>query len=356
MKYLVERQKQFLFILVVLVLVVCVQNLGFAAVGGRKIYWSEWQSIRRANLDGTNVEDVIIDLSLPSSITLDFQNKKLFWIEDGVAKFKNITLGYRKIMRANADGTNIEEIIGGYTIPPEGGSISSECVGGGCKTWIKPEGQEKVEIDPEELFHPICLAVDNNREHIYWFDLRNSKFQRANLDGSRVKDIHEIRGFGAYDIKLDLERGKLYWVKTADRAITRMNLDGTIIEDVIFRWNTTITSIGLDVDARQIYWTSINKGIIHRSFFNGDNIEEVVTGLKEPNHINVDSQLNKLYWTSWDRRADLYKIQQANLDGSDVTDVVTDLRRITGLALDTEGIFAVEPAGKLTTLWGKMKR
>lgn len=356
MEYLVKRQKQFLFILVALVLVLCVQNIGFAR-GASKIYWTEWTSIRRANLDGSNVENVILDLAFPDSITLDFQNNKLFWIEDDVAEFKNVKLGYRKIMTANADGSNVEEIIGGYTIPPEGGGIVKECRAGVCfKAWITPEGQDKVEIDPELLFHPLCLAVDSNREHIYWYDQAYKRIQRANLDGTSVKDILSKVSLSARDIKLDLEREKLYWVRTVNRTIRRMNLDGTEVEDVILRWNTTILSIDLDLEARQIYWTSTNRGIIHRASFNGNNIEEVVTDLKDPENIIVDTHANKLYWSSWDRKANLYKIQQANLDGSDVTDVVTDLRRVSGLALDTEGIYAVSPAGKLPTVWGALKR
>ena len=267
----------------------------------------------------------------------------------------NVTLGYIKIMLADADGFNMEEIIGGYTIPLEGGSINADCIGRGCKTWIKPEGQARVEIDPEQLFHPLSLAIDN-KEHIYWHDQRDDFFQQMDLDGKVVKDILDHQRAGRiYDIELDLRGNKLYWAQTTNKAIKRMNLDGSQVEDVIFRWNSHISSFDLDVEARQIYWASSSRGIIYRASLRGDNIEEVVTGLKEPDNIIVDAQSNKIYWTSWDRREDLHSIQRSNLDGSDVTDLVVDTRRINSLALDTEGIFDVEPVGKLTTVWGTMK-
>lgn len=354
MPCLVKEGKRGLFVLVALVLVVCVQSIGFAR-GPRKIYWSEWKSIRRANLDGSDVEDVMLDLFFPRAITIDFQNNRLLWIEEGVAEFKNVTLGYIKIQRADADGGNIEEIIGGYTIPLAGGSIFGECIHGVCKTWIKPEGQDAVEIDPEQLFHPLSLAIDNE-EHIYWHDQRSDFFQQMDLDGKVVKDIlNHQRAGRIYDIELDLRGNKLYWAQTTNKAIKRMNLDGSEVEDVIFRWNSYISSFDLDVEARQIYWASSSRGIIYRASLRGDNIEEVVTGLKEPQNIIVDAPSNKIYWTSWDRREDLHSIQRSNLDGSDVTDLVVDTRVIHSLALDTEGIFAVEPAGKLTTVWGNVK-
>lgn len=354
MPCLVKERKRGLFVLVALVLVVCVQSIGFAS-GPRKIYWSEWKSIRRANLDGSDVEDVILDLSFPQAITLDYQNSNLFWIEEDVAEFKNVTLGYIKIMRADADGGNIEEVIGGYTIPLAGGGIFGECVRGVCKTWIKPEGQDAVEIDPEQLFHPLSLAIDN-KEHIYWHDQRNDFFQQMDLDGKDVTDILDDDRTGrVYDIELDLKREKLYWVQSTNSAIKRMNLDGSQVEDVIFRWDSHISSFDLDVEAGKIYWASSSRGIIYRASLRGDNIEEVVTGLKEPYNIIVDAPSDKIYWNSWDRREDLHSIQRSNLDGSDVTDLVVDTRVINSLALDTEGIFDVELAGKLATVWGDVK-
>lgn len=324
--------------------------------GAEKIYWSEWGKIRRANLNGSNVEDVITGLVYTKDISLDFQNNTIIWIEEDTAKVKGVELGYNKIMRADSDGSNIEEIIGGYHTPFEGGGTLKECNKNGvCRVWIKPQGKDRVEIDPEQYFLPWCISLDNQKNHLYWVDRAHRKFQRANLDGTGVKDVKEFRSTSAWDMKLDLKRGKLYWVEFATRKIQRMNLNGTGIEVVVDRWNSAILSIGLDVDAGHIYWTSTNRGIIHRASMNGVNIEEVITGLQEPNHLVVDEQSRKLYWSTWNRREKTHKIQQANLDGSDVRDVVTDLTNINGMALDTEGIYAVDPAGKLTTVWAAVK-
>ena len=348
------KQKWGLFVLIALVLVVCVQNMGIAGVN--KIYWSEWGKIRRANLNGSNVEDVITGLVYTKDISLDFRNNTIFWIEEDTAMVKGVELGYSKIMRADADGSNIEEIIGGYHIPFGGGGAMKECnKNGDCRVWIEPEGKDRVEIDPEQYFLPWCLALDNQKQHIYWVDKAHRKLQRANLDGTGVKDVKNLKITSVWDMKLDLKRGQLYWVELATRTIQRMDLDGSDVEVIVDWWNNPILSIGLNVDAQHIYWTSTSRGIIHRASFNGNNIEEVITGLQEPDHLVVDAQSQKMYWSTWDRRENTHKIQRANLDGSGVRDVVTDLGNINGLALDSEGIYAVDPAGKLTTVWAAVK-
>lgn len=345
------RQKWVLSVIVTLVMVVCVQNMGIAAA--KKIYWSEWGFISRANLDGSNVEDVIKGLDYAQDISLDFQNNTIFWIEEDIAKFNDVTLGYNKIMRANSDGTKIEEIFGGYHVPPEGGSAGKDCIGNVCRGWIQPEGKDSVDIDPELLFLPRCIALDNQKNQIYWVDVAHRKYKRSNLDGTDVEDVKDMKNTSTWDMKLDLKQGKLYWVVLSIRQILRMNLDGSDVEVILDDWHSRILSIGLDVDARKIYWTGSSS--IHRASFNGAHIETVITGLKEPNHLVVDEKTRKMYWSARDGKEVMYKIQQANLNGSNVRDVVTGLHHINGLALDSEGIYAVDPAGKLTTIWADVK-
>lgn len=353
MQYPKKIRIRILFVSVAIIMLLASLHNSSYAVGKSKIYWTQWHKISRANLDGTNVEDVITNRFLPEDITIDTQNGKIFWIETNEAKFKNVTLGTGTIHRADPNGSNITEIATGYKIPLEGGSSGLDCLHGVCKGYIKPAGQAKIDLEPEQLFKPSAIAVDTEKNKIYWIDEFHENFQRANIDGSRVEDIRMIRGIRRMDIELDLKRNKIYWLSGS--SIKRMDFNGNQIEDVILRWNISILSFGLDVTAQHIYWTSSSRGIIHRSNFNGDDIQEIVTGLKEPYHIVVDAQSQELYWASWDRATSLYKIQQSTLDGKDVTDIVTDLQRINGLALDTEGIYDVTPKDRLTTIWGNIK-
>ena len=68
------------------------------------MYWTDWgtDKIQRANLDGSNIEDLVTQgLSSPSGIALDVEGGKMYWTDWGTAK----------IQRANLDGSNVEDLV-----------------------------------------------------------------------------------------------------------------------------------------------------------------------------------------------------------------------------------------------------
>ena len=87
------------------------------------------------------------------------------------------------------------------------------------------------------------------------------------------------------------------------------------------------------------------KGTIQRSDFNGQNTEVLISGLNRPRDIALLAG-DKIYWTEvtgrirtyWGRRHwagfETGKIQAADLDGSDIKEILTDLRRLGDIALD----------------------
>ena len=72
----------------------------------------------------------------------------------------------------------------------------------------------------------------------------------------------------------------------------------------------------------------------------------------------MDRRSRKIYWVDWDWDGETSagKIQRANLDGSNVTGILTGLDRPSGIALDLEGIYDVTPdTSMLTTTWANVK-
>ena len=66
------------------------------------IYWTDWgvDKIQRANLDGSNVEDLVTTgLRVPWGIALDIAGGKMYWTD------------FNKIQRANLDGSNVEDLV-----------------------------------------------------------------------------------------------------------------------------------------------------------------------------------------------------------------------------------------------------
>ena len=84
----------------------------------------------------------------------------------------------------------------------------------------------------------------------------------------------------------------------------------------------------------KMYWTDDGTSKIQRANLNGSQVEDLITtGLLGPKGIALDLARGKMYWTefNWDAA----KIQRANLDGSQVEDLITTELWIPGaIALD----------------------
>ena len=213
-------------------------------VEGGKMYWTLFagtgrSKIQRANLDGSNVEDLITGLNEPDTIALDVANRKVYWTNT----FNS------NIHRANLDGSNVEAIVVGRA-----------------------------------NLRGLTLDVANRK--VYWTDrgygargARVGKIHRANLDGSNVEDV--ITGLpepGA--IALDVANRKVYWTNSFTTQIQRANLDGSNIEDLVGGLRPAY--IALDVEGGKMYWTDIGTGQILRANLNGSNIEDLVTTVNNP--------------------------------------------------------------------------
>ncbi len=208
-----------------------------------KVYWSEYSSsdgtLKRASLDGTNVEVLVTHPTTPQSITVDATEKKLYWI--------NSLEG--KIQRADLSGGNIKTVI---------------------------------QLD-DTITH---VAVDTKGGKLYWVD-SEFRIRRMNLDGTGIETIltgwnsHLTRGIGG----MVIADGKIYWTERqiwyrSGGKIHRANLNGTNLE-------TFVTSLGeplgIAVDAAngKIYWAN-SFGGIQRIDINGGEVENVVYGITAP--------------------------------------------------------------------------
>ena len=262
------------------------------------IFWTDNNTgkIQRANLDGSNVQDLVTQgLETPSGIVLDVAGGKMYWTDNRT----------NKIQRANLDGSNVQDLV------------------------------------TQGLRSPSGIALDVAGGKIYWTDYDTEKIQRANLDGSNIEDLVTQGLYAPRGIVLDVGAGKMYWTDSGTGGkIQRANLDGSNVQDLVTQGLTWPSGIALDVAGGKIYWTDYGTDKIQRANLDGSNIEDLVTqGLSNPNGIALDVAGGKIYWT--DGRTD--KIQRANLDGSNIEDLVTQgLETPGGIAI---GIFSpVNPA------------
>ena len=168
-------------------------------VAGGKIYWTEERDhrIQRANLDGTNVQDIITGLYRPYGIALDIPGGKLYWMEEDD----------HRIRRANLDGTNVQDVV-------------------------------------TRLNEPANIALDVAGGKIYWTEPSEDRIQGANLDGS---DVHVVVTDldGPRGIALDIAGDRIYWTDYSQNTIWRANLDGEDVRVVAIGVSSP-TAIALD--------------------------------------------------------------------------------------------------------------
>ena len=268
------------------------------------IYWTEWGSgkIRRANLDGSNVQDIVDTGYYPVGITIDLSGGKIYWTDKTSNNHfdQNAT---NRVVRANLDGSDIEVLF-----------------------------SERNTVD--SIFTYFQIVLDPTEGKIYWSKFFNmpskeNAILRANLDGTNVEEIITGGRISA-GLTLDLSMGKLFLANCATERIQRANLDGSDVEDII-----VITGPGcpldieFDVNGEKVYWVEPG-GRIHRADIDGSSTEELASGISHPHTIVFDSFTNKIYWTAHGDGS----IHRANHDGSNIEVIISGLGGPVYLALD----------------------
>ena len=225
-------------------LVPSVQNATGLAVDSvnNKLYWIEKTSdrsgkIRRANLNGTNVQLVKALTSGPRGIAIDTENEKLY-----------LTNAWGKVQRLDFDGSGFEpNLITGLDTPKH-------------------------------------LALDVARGKVYWTE-RADRIRQANLNGSNIEtlatDLGTLGGIAIAD-------GKLYWTEqTGESAgrVQRADLNGTNIQTLTSLQSVPL-GIAVDTTERKLYWTN-SRGRIQRTDFNGSSLQNLVADLGSPADITL---------------------------------------------------------------------
>ncbi len=346
----------------------------YVAVDGSrgKLYWTDTQIIQRSNLDGTGIEELVTwknGASWPQGIAVDSNGKKIYWADSDT----------RKIQRSNLDGTEIEDLVTEGLQNPQ--RIALDPIAGKIY-WADRGAIRRADLDGKNVEESVlglgyisAMTVDSVAGKLYWTEWDIEKVHRANLDGTNVEDIFTTRVKRILGIAIDTEQQKIYWTNWQfPPKIQRANLDGTDNE-MLLTTELNPNGIALDTSEQKIYWTNPEASKIQRSNFDGTNIEDIpIDGLCAPYGLDLDTNESKIYWTDGctgihrsnldgtgvemlvaeeiaypnDVAVDInngkiywpnykvHKIQRANLDGTDVEDIIELPKVPWGIALDVK--------------------
>ena len=301
-----------LFLLTIMVLVFGIPGMsdGQTLPPNLSIYWAHWNQIQY--WDGSNRRNLITDRTLPDAVALDVIGGKMYW--SAIPAFDGPTV----IRRSNLDGSNVTDFI------TELGEVRSIALDA-------PRG--KIYWSTQTTWDP----VTRERGH-------GGKIQCANLDGSNITDLVSVDLGYMLGLNLDIAGGKMYWTNERNR-IQRANLDGSNVQEIVDMGNTSgdfIQDIALDVSGNQVYFTTVNSrtniGNIWSANLDGSNVVNRITNLRKPSSIAIDTAGAKMYWTGVHplgtrEGAGDGKIGCANLDGSNVRDLLTGLDAPDSIAL-----------------------
>lgn len=171
------------------------------------VYWTEGeeQAVRRADYDGTN-QVTLVTLNEPTGqvwpgLALDLDAGKVYWS------------GFRKVWRADLDGSNVEELVNRVNTIWIGLALDLQAdrlyLGGSSEGLFRAEldGSNLTELPTDRAG---AIALDLAASKVYYTDSLQDRVGRSNLDGTGAEELLEI--FRPSRLALDVGDGRLYFV------------------------------------------------------------------------------------------------------------------------------------------------
>ena len=202
-----------------------------------RVYWTHGSfnqgRIRRAKLDGSDVETLISGLTNPRGLAIDVAGDGMYWSDTQD----------EKMYRAALDGSGMEAIVdlgaqlGRPTLDLVEGQLYFGVYGATGTGEIRRSDLDgsNQETLLSGLYTPVAIALDRDAEKVYWADSNTSfvsnHIARANLDGSDVEILYEgvPTSSGFTGIGLDVAAGRLYWcdeITEIEKGVWEADLDG----------------------------------------------------------------------------------------------------------------------------------
>ena len=251
------------------------------------------------------------------------------------------------------DGLFIREFTNGWAVYNRSGSEQqiefSEEVSGWNSGVEHQRSHVLPDLDGEIYLKVVVQVAPGKYPSLYWIDAKIGTLQR--LVDTEVKNLVS-EAQNATSLTVDTATEKLYWTEETSPQtgkIQSANLDGTNVE-LVKDLTSAPLDIALDTVGEKLYLSNA-WGKIQRMNLDGSNFESnLITGLKAPQNLVLDTTSGQLYWTEQTGKT-TGKIQRANLDGSNVQLVKALTSAPRGMVLD-----AVNRKLYLTNAWGKLQR
>ena len=315
------------------------QGLAVDTANGKLYLTNAWGKVQRMNLNGSSFQpNLIVNLASPQGVAVDVAGNKVYWTEEG------------KIRRANLDGSNRQDVATGLGTPDgiflqttpveilirEAQRPPMYWVNAGVGTLQSLTGSSVDRLVPI-VQNATSVAVDMARGRVYWAEQtgnHSGRIRSANRNGTNVQLVKELTS-APRRLAIDTANGRLYLTNSRGK-VQRMNLNGSGFQPDLVVNLASPLGIAVDAAGGKVYWTEQtgdNSGRIRRANLNGSNVQLVKELTSAPQGLAVDPSNGTLYLTNaWG------KVQRMNLNGSDFQpNFIVNLDSPQGIAVDVVG-------------------
>jgi hypothetical protein len=200
------------------------------------------------------------------------------------------------LMRANLDGSDIEEVADGFSSPRDVALNPA-----GNKAYVVDRGADAVYVidllngtsevlyDTSNGLGELPVAIDFFEDNLYitCVEIDFETVWKAKADGSGVENIigYGAGGYG-YGLAIDKVNRHIYFDNQEDGVIMRADLDGANVVPVVEKVGR-VYGIAVDGANGQLYFSDRGDGLIKKSDLNGDNLVAVSLELEDPQGIFI---------------------------------------------------------------------
>ena len=185
-------------------------------MAGEKLYWTEYdpdnKTIWRANLDGSNQENVLSYLHWPQYIAvnpLDACGRYIYWTRPGDQEIQRACI---------------------YCLPDTADACAYDLV-------TDLAGQ------------PVGIALDLTSGSMFWTNPSTHEIWRANLAGLNAEVCYDTGVSTPVGIAVDSDAGDIYWTDQGSRSIKRGKVDCSGTPQIaVSGLSQAILGIALDVN------------------------------------------------------------------------------------------------------------
>uniref|UniRef100_A0A8C5MYQ0 LDL receptor related protein 4 n=1 Tax=Leptobrachium leishanense TaxID=445787 RepID=A0A8C5MYQ0_9ANUR len=186
------------------------------------VFWSDvtLDRIMRANLNGSNVEELVsTGLESPGGLAVDWIHDKLFWTDSGTSRIEvsNLNGSHRKVLLWN----NLEKPRAIALNPMEGTIYWTDWGNTPRIEYAYMDGSNRRVIADTHLFWPNGLTIDYAGRRMYWVDAKHHVIERADLDGSNRKAV--ISQGLPHPFAITVFEDSLYWTDWHTKSINSAN-------------------------------------------------------------------------------------------------------------------------------------